>query len=50
MKGLAALQVAAEGPTLSLLALPESVIPSFNKAPRLALYPEGKKLVNPVYF
>lgn len=50
MKGLSALQVVAEGPTLSLLALPECVISYWDKAPSLALYSEGKKLVKPVYF
>lgn len=48
MKGLAALQVVEEGPTLSLLAFAwecDFLRQSF----KLALYPEGKKLVEPVY-
>lgn len=46
MKGLTALQAAEEGPTRLFLM---SMISS-NKAPSVALGPEGKKLVKPVYF
>lgn len=49
MKGLVALQVTEERPTLGPLSLPRSII-SLDKSPSLALHPQGESQAHPVCF